>query len=431
MTASVRPDAATIFTPPAPNVPREPDAPDASPPFDPAQVDLHDPAYTRDPYAAYAQFRRAAPVAHIGAPYDSRWVFRHADVVAALQDTATFVKSPPGGPVRAPGIFGVRNSLPPGVFSADPPEHTVMRAAFEPPLRAAFAGASAVANALVDDFLAGLRASGTRRLELMADYAVRIPSATLFSVLGIPREHWSGIVGYVAAIAATNDPTQPLGVQLGGGTAVLALYFYCQTLVREAAAGPGDTVLAQMLARGLQAGLTPEHLQSTLLNLLVAGYLSTTFLIGTGVLDLLAHPHQLARLRADPSLIGSAVQEMLRYDSPAQAVDRVVAADTVLGGVPLAKGDKVTLVLGSANRDESVFGHAERFDITRPVGDPPVAVPFGGGIHACLGAPLVLHVAPIAIGRLVTELPDMALAGAVQWQTDPYLRAPANLPLVI
>jgi pimeloyl-[acyl-carrier protein] synthase len=147
------------------------------------------------------------------------------------------------------------------------------------------------------------------------------------------------------------------------------------------------------------------------------------------VLNLLQHPEQLALLRADPSRIDDAVQEMLRYDAPAQVVDRLVARDTTLGGIPLAAGDKVTLILGSANRDEAVFAHAAHFDITRT--DARKAVPFGGGIHVCIGAPLVVRVAPIAIGRIVRELPNVALAGLVQWQTDPYLRSPANLPLSI
>lgn len=157
----------------------------------------------------------------------------------------------------------------------------------------------------------------------------------------------------------------------------------------------------------------------------MAGYLSTTLLICTGTRNLLANPEQADALRKDWGLIGKAVQEMLRFDAPAQLVDRVVATDTELNGVPLKPGDRVTAVLGSADHDPDAFADPDEFRIDRY---NEGQMSFGWGIHRCIGEPLVRHVAPVAIRKLM-ELDGLAVDGLAQWQTDPYLRGVANLPM--
>jgi cytochrome P450 len=173
-------------------------------------------------------------------------------------------------------------------------------------------------------------------------------------------------------------------------------------------------------------GLKTNEVATTSLNLAIAGYASTTYLLATGLLNLLRHPEQLAELRADPSLAANAVSEMLRHDAPAQLVDRYAARDCKLGGVQIRRGDAVTAVIGSANRDDTRWKHPDRFDIHR---DNAAQIGFGDGIHVCLGAPLVHRVAPTALNVLLKELPVLKLAGTPQWQTDPYLRSVANLPV--
>jgi cytochrome P450 len=173
-------------------------------------------------------------------------------------------------------------------------------------------------------------------------------------------------------------------------------------------------------------GLKPTEVATTSLNLAIAGYASTTYLLATGLLRLLQNPDQLAALRADPGLAVNAVREMLRLDAPAQLVDRFAARDTVLGGVKIRRGDAVTAVIGSANRDATRWPDPDRFDIHR---DNTAQIGFGDGIHTCLGAPLVQRVAPTALNVLLQAWPVLRLAGTPQWQTDPYLRSVANLPL--
>jgi cytochrome P450 len=171
--------------------------------------------------------------------------------------------------------------------------------------------------------------------------------------------------------------------------------------------------------------LTLEAVAASFQDLVVAGYLSTTWLIASGMRQLLTNPAELELLRAQPDLIHGAVEEMLRYDDPVQVVDRVAAVDTEIGGVALKAGDKLGLVVGSADHDPSAFDAPEAFRVSR---ENAGRMGFGAGIHHCIGAPLVQLMAPVALAALL-ELPGLAVDGLAQWQTDPYLRGMVNLPV--
>ena len=189
------------------------------------------------------------------------------------------------------------------------------------------------------------------------------------------------------------------------------------------------TRLSAQVAEAVNDGsnaLSLDQALATLQNITIAGYLSTTFLIATGTYDLLQNPEQLQMLRDDPSLIPQAVRELLRYNAPAQIVERVAAETVELSGVSIPKDAKIMAVIGSANRDESVFPNADQLDITR---DTSQQIAFGTADHECLGKPLVAQVAPVAFRTLLEELDYFAIDGTVQWQTDPFLRSVSNLPL--
>jgi cytochrome P450 len=250
----------------------------------------------------------------------------------------------------------------------------------------------------------------------------------LFTLLGIPKEPsvWLGLIQWQAAIAAAHDITQSLAVRAGGATCSMALNAYFEGLLLANKAEPAQGLFAQICDAFANAGLSNQEVQMCAVDFLVAGYLSTTFIIGTGVRNLLLNPEQLAALRADPSLMPNAVEEMLRMDGPVQVIDRYAAVDTEIDGRPYPQNAKVTAVVGSADHDPSVFADPETFLIQR-TNENHMA--FGAGIHYCIGAPLVRLVAPVALQALLTEFPNLALAGDPQWQTDPYLRAVTNLPL--
>jgi cytochrome P450 len=173
-------------------------------------------------------------------------------------------------------------------------------------------------------------------------------------------------------------------------------------------------------------GLTSADVQVWAFDFVVAGYLSTTYLIGNGMRNLLQNPLQLVELRDDPSLMDRAINEMMRYDGPVQLIDRVAANDTKIGGQKFKAGEWVSAVVGSANHDETKYSCAEEFNIKRIEEDD---LGFGWGIHRCIGEPLVKLVAPVAFRKLLERFPNLERAGEPQWQTDPYLRALTNLPL--
>ncbi|MFN9628846.1 MAG: cytochrome P450 [Cyanobacteriota bacterium] len=401
--------------------------------FDPSRFDPHDRSFLADPYPTYQRFREDAPVSRVRclAPnqtvlYDSVWVFRYADCKAVLDGTELFLKNRQP-PLESPGAFDVTRNLPNGLFTMDPPRHTLVRPILDGLFSRAIADMEQVASTLAKPLLQAAGAGS--RFELLSSYAMPLPSRVLKTVLGIPDTHWGTVEQWVTMILAGHDYTAPLPTRFQGGTCSFALGGYFRALSRGCPvhADPGRMV-DLMVTEAEGQGMEPDEVQQTALNLAVAGYLSTVFLLATGTLNLLRHPAQLAKLRADPALMEQAIEELLRFDAPAQLVDRFVAADTELCGVPLKAGTQVTAVLGSANRDPAVFEEPDRLDLTR---DTQQHLGFGDGIHVCIGAPLVRKVAPVALQALFERFPNLSLAGLPQWQTDPYLRSVSNLPVAI
>jgi cytochrome P450 len=438
----------SIGLPPSVSVPKPvSQAAKAAPsPFDPSAFNPHDPAYIANPYPTYAQFRTHAPVFWVE-PYNSYWVFRYEDAMRVFNDSDNFGPAPgppaPAGvndyvknrieppPSLAPGPFDVLANLPLGLFFLDPPTHGTVRGLIEPSFGQAIAQASVVAAIAARQDLVAAKQSGL--IELYTSYALPMPAAVLMTVLGIPAEDWMGIGQWIGANVAGHDITQPAAVQAMGATCYMAINAYLQALT--SGAGPVQPTPGGLLDLLLRYAVGPDKLstaqvQTSAANLMIAGYLSTTFLIATGTYNLL-RTNQLELLRQQPSLLMNAINEMLRFDAPAQLVDRFVAKQRVtLGGKPLIAGDPVTVVLGSANHDETVFYDPEQFDIRRAFDPKWPHLGFGWGIHRCIGAPLVMeHTAPVAFRTLLQELPSIRLAGTPQWQTDPYLRSVSNLPL--
>jgi cytochrome P450 len=188
----------------------------------------------------------------------------------------------------------------------------------------------------------------------------------------------------------------------------IALSEYFRALIAERRSAPRADLLSALIAAE-EAGdkLSPEELLATCILLLVAGHETTVNLVGNGALALLRHPDQLRRLRAAPGLIGSAVEELLRYDGPVQRTARVPSEDIVLGGRTIPKGELVMPFIGAADRDPAQFPEPDRLDIGRTDNRH---IAFGWGIHFCLGAPLARVEGQIAINTLVARLPRLALA---------------------
>ncbi len=398
---------------------------------DPA-FDPHDLAFQKHPYPVYARLRqRQTPVLWVER-YQAWWLFAEGDVRRVLQDPTGFVKKldPEPAPPARIAPFDVDDYLGLGVFASDPPLHAELRAHLGPLFEQAIASAATVAEQEAQRCLTAMLGeppAAGGRIELITAYALPLPSRVLFRLMGVPEAHIDLLVGWVTAAVAAHDITQSAGVRLGGGTAAMALAAYFQGLLRAPLAARPVTLLERLAASAQDGGLALDKVQASVVSIAIAGYLSTTFLIGTGLQHLLANP-QAARtlLHGNAAAQSAVIEELLRLDAPAQIVDRVAAQDVQLGGATIRSGDALMLVLGAANRDPRAFDDPDALRPGRPV--EPGHLSFGAGIHHCIGAPLARVVAPIAL-RALLGLRGLRLAGQVQWQADPYLRGPTSLPV--
>jgi hypothetical protein len=209
---------------------------------------------------------------------------------------------------------------------------------------------------------------------------------------------------------------------------LVAMRGYFAGLIAERRRQPHDDLLGRLVEAEMGGDrLTEAELMTTSVTLLIAGYETTTTLIASGLYSLLRHPDQLRSLRDDPALMPTAIEEILRFESPLQRNPRRVAGDVEYAGQRMKAGELVLQMLGSANRDPAVFPDADRFDIRR---QPNRHVAFGQGIHFCLGAPLARVEAAIAIGTVLRRMPHLRLStGAIAWASHSLLRALPSLPV--
>jgi len=385
--------------------------------FDPDSFNPKDPAFLNDPYPFYAQFRKVAPVHYIPR-HDAYWVFSHELVTKVCNATDVFLKQP----------VATKNER--GLFFMDPPRHTAMRPMMDALFAKAIASASANAATEADLALKDMVAGGTQA-DIVSSFAKRVPRNVFMTLFGVPAAKALDVDHWADTMLHYYDRTLPPWQRARFLAAAVKLQLYLSTLMSGCPAGaPG--LMCLMTNDGTAQGMTHGEVKLTGRDFALGGYLSTQFLIATGLYNLLrdgAAPMQA--LRADMTLLPNAIAEMLRFDAPFQMADRFAAADTVLGGVPIPKDARVVVVYGSANRDKKVFSNPDVFDITRT----PSAQSYGlgHGIHTCIGRPLVEIVMPIALKEIVTRLPKLRLASDTppHWLTDPYFRSFDSLQMTI
>ncbi|MCM9076923.1 MULTISPECIES: cytochrome P450 family protein [Streptomyces] len=395
-----------------------------------ALVDLstHADAFNADPYPFYDALRTAGPVHRLVLGGERTWlVVGHEEARQALTHpglSKNWFGSEPfanGTPVQA-----VATSM----LDSDPPRHTRLRRL----VARAFTARRVESlrprvQQITDELLDAMAARPDRRADLIAAFAAPLPMTVICELLGVPGldrqrfRSWSGeIVAPLNGVGA--DPR-----------AVEEMTAYLLELVAAKAEDPGEDLLSALIRTRDEDGgrLSPDELIGMAFLLLVAGHETTVNLIGNGVRALLAHPDQLAALRADPdALIDGAVEEMLRYDGPVQhATYRFAATDLELGGVSIEAGSSVLVALAAADRDPARFAHPgpDVFDIRRT---GPGHLAFGHGIHFCLGAPLARMEARIAVRALLDRFPDLAEApdaGPPDWLPGSLMRGVTRLPL--
>jgi cytochrome P450 len=306
----------------------------------------------------------------------------------------------------------------------DPPEHSRVRRLVSRSLSAR-GSLAAELRATVNELLDGVPGNG---FDVVGDLAAPLALATVGALLGVPaadREQlgqWSETLSrglYPLPLGAVE--TDAVRDAARAGARILS---YFARLIATPPFGPGP-VLAELLAA---AELTESEVLGVCALLVNAGYETSVDLIGTGVRALLTHPEQLGRLRRDPGLGPAVVEEVLRWDSPAQLTTRVATADLDLGGLRISAGDFLVLLLGAANRDPAVFDRPDEFDISRAPG--PQHLAFAAGPHFCVGAGLGRLEGAIALAAFATRVVRPELGpDPVPYRPTPSLRGPQRLPV--
>lgn len=397
------------------------------------------PAVMADPFPALARLRAVDPV-HWSAILRGWVLTRHRDVRAALHDPrfsadriTPFMNALP--PQRRAALAGLERLLSRWAVFVDPPTHGRLRgllnAAFRPRAIEAMAPAIAiVVDGLIDRIAARADGTGEGRCDLIADFAYPLPATVIAGILGVPLadvdrfKDWSDdLAAFVGGAQAMPDKY----VRAARGIAEMETYFRGLIERHRRGGGTGDLLDDLIAAQQVEGRLDEDELVATAVLILFAGHETTTNLIGNGVLALLRHPDQLARLRVEPELMESAVEEMLRYDGPAASVTRVARDAVEMGGRRIAPGDRLFLMLNAANRDPEAFTDPERFDIARPATTTSLA--FGYGIHYCVGAPLARLEARIAFDRLLARFRRIKLDDGLEWADNLVLRGVRSLGL--
>lgn len=400
-----------------------------------SQLDPFDPTFTANPYPTYAQLRSTTPVHHVTLP-DGRGVWlvtRYDDVASVLRDER-FVKdwrnAPPSEQLaQVSPIPEEMTKLVIGNFLfMDPPNHERLRAlvskAFTPRLIEQMRErVQAVADALLD----AVQDKGG--MDLIEDYAYLLPITVIAKLLGVSAEdrykfrEWS-----VTAVSGNRTQEYAEKVLI---PQMQAFTDYLKATFEEKRKNPEDDLISA-LVRAEEAGdkLSENELLGTLFLLLVAGYETTVNLIGNGTLALLQHPDQLQKLRDDPSLIKTAIEELLRYDGPFEiSTERFAREDVTIGETVIPKGEMVMAVIAAGDRDPERFPEPDTLDITR-TNNKHLA--FGKGIHFCLGAPLARMEGQIAIGTLLRRMPNLRLKGSpesLRWRPGLRFRGLEGLPV--
>ena len=374
-----------------------------------------EPRFLDDPYPLYRALREHDPVHRM--PDGSYFLSRYDDCAAVYRDVATWssdkrVDFRPNF-ADSPLYEHHTTSL---VFN-DPPYHTRVRKLLAPAFTPrALKALQPRVEALVDRLLD--KAAERGRFDLIDDFASAIPVQLIGDMLGVPQAERGPLRGWSLAILGALEPVLSREQFSRGVTAVVEFKDYLTTLVRrrlrDGSSDEGEILSTLIRASAFDLGSTGERLSEiellhNCIFLLNAGHETTTNLIGNGVDLLLRHPGAMQELRDDPTLIGTAVEEFLRMESPNQLGNRRAAEDTALGGIAMPRGTYVHIGIGAANRDPAHFVDPERLDLRR---QPNRHLAFATGIHACAGMSLARMEAQVAIGKFVRRFPDITRDGA-------------------
>ena len=390
--------------------------------------------FRRDPYPTYAALRKSEPISLIKETSmglgEALLVTRYEDVVAILKDNRFSSDMRKVGDTSRSRWWMPQalKTFQESMILVDDPDHRRLRdlvhKAFTP---RRLQEMNSVIENVTDEMLEKLAQKGT--VDLIEDFALPIPLTVISDMMGVPHKdrakfhHWMGT--FLEISGGSNLQ------KIGKAKNIIQLYMFFKRLINLRRKNPQDD-LVTALVQAEQNGdrLNEAELVAMIFILLLAGHETTVNLIGNGTLALLQNPDQLQKLRQNPDLIDSAIEELLRFTNPVEQIaPRYNLEEVEFNGRTIPKGSRILLGVASANRDEAAFPNADQLDITR---SPNKHVAFGLGIHYCLGAPLARMEGKIALQRLINRFPNLQLAvapDAVQWRATMGVRGLKNLPI--
>jgi cytochrome P450 len=397
------------------------------------------PEFNENPHALLDRLRTECPVSR-----DKQaglfLLTRYADVRGVLSDTSMW-----RGPERAeeaavltrailnqslPGRTVPTDEDGSGILLMDEPDHMRIREPFAKALYKRVAKSKPLVAQVVKEWLD--KVEGRATFDAMTNFALHVPIDVIARILGVDNSHlddfreWSE--GVILVLNPFRDDEQTKFCVRSGN----ALSAYMRDLMARRREKPEDDLVSDMVMLQKDgASLTDGEISNNLQGLLIGGNLTTTDLIGNAVWLLLTHPQELAKLKADPSLINSCVEEVLRYESPVDVTGRIAPREMDVGGCPVHKTQSLFMSLRGANRDPVAFPDPHRFDISRK--DAP-HVAFGGGLHLCIGSPLARLEAQVAIQMLFERYPNLRLADPdmkPEWRTQPFFRGLKTIEVAV
>ena len=403
------------------------------------QYALDSPEFLANPYPIFAQMRSNDPI--YWSAESNYWILtRYADIISMVQSdrlssnriAAHSARMPDEAKAYFRPFFTAVSSW---MLMIDPPDHTRLRAlvvnAFTPHVVENMRG---LVQDLVNNMLAAVKDQG--RMDVMTDLANPLPATVIAELLGVPGtdqrqfKEWSDDIAVALSGIDTGGSKEELfRLYDVAQKSLLALSDYFRERVVELRRSPRENLLSA-LAQAEEQGdrLSEDELFANCVLLMIAGHETTTNLIGNGILALLQNPGQREALASNPELIGSAVEELLRYDSPVQKMGRIALADIDVGGKHITKGQLVCVSFAAGNRDPEQFESPEQLDITRK---PNRHLAFGHGLHYCVGAALARLEGQIAINGVLRSLPKIQLASEnLEWYRNFTLRGLKSLPVV-
>ncbi len=395
-----------------------------------ALLDLTDPAVVADPYPHFAAARAQAPVQwHDGL---GLWLaFGHAEANAVLRDRRLGRIWTDREPAERFGSFNLihRNAI----LEMEPPDHTRLRRL----ISSAFARGHVErlrpwvqqqADELVGEMVE--ESAGGTPVDLFTGMAEQLPVAVIAELLGVPAADRPLLRPWSNAIVKMYEYGRTAAVEDAAEAAAGEFVAYLRDLAAQRRRAPGEDLLTHLVTARDSDGdrLTEDELVTTCVLLLNAGHEATVNVTGNGLLALLQHPDQLARLRTDPAGLPVAIEELMRFDPPLQLFERTATEEVGVGGVTVARGQKVAALLGSANRDPAVFAGPDRLDVGRT--DNP-HISFGAGVHFCIGAPLARVELQASFTALLGRTSTIELPGAPRRRPEFVIRGLAELPIVL